>query len=136
MQVSSLSFLIPPIPFVFLHFSYPKNNPNPQSNTSLHRRGEISPPTRCQKINTTILPIPRTPECLLCLRLDKTVNDRVKEYTSNTNGTSKKLHGIKRLSKDKGNTNNNDDTLGSIGYRLSYGTLLFIVEHIICQDIG
>jgi len=55
-------------------------------------------------------------KCLLLLRLDKTVNNRVKEYTSNTNGTSKKLHGIKRLSKDKGYTDNNDDTLGSIGY--------------------
>ena len=40
-----------------------------------------------------------------------------------TNSTSKQLHEIKRFSKNKSYTNNNNDTLGGVGNTLSDGIL-------------
>lgn len=53
------------------------------------------------------------------LALDEVVNDGVEEDSSNSDTATDQLDGGKRLSQDKGNTNNDDDTLGSVGDGLS-----------------
>mmetsp|Transcript_10810 Transcript_10810/g.31475 ORF Transcript_10810/g.31475 Transcript_10810/m.31475 type:complete len:419 (+) Transcript_10810:194-1450(+) len=50
------------------------------------------------------------------------VNDGVQQDSSNSNGASEQLDGVEGFSEDKGNTNNDDDTLGGVGNGLRDGT--------------
>lgn len=59
---------------------------------------------------------------LLRLGLDKAVNDGVEEDSTNADRATNQLHGVQRFSKDKGDTNNDNDTLGGVGNRLSDGS--------------
>lgn len=56
---------------------------------------------------------------LFLLALDELVNDRIEEDATNTDGTSKELHGIQALTQDKSNADDNNHTLGSVGNGLS-----------------
>mmetsp|Transcript_85406 Transcript_85406/g.167118 ORF Transcript_85406/g.167118 Transcript_85406/m.167118 type:complete len:254 (+) Transcript_85406:60-821(+) len=49
----------------------------------------------------------------------KLINDRVQQHSSNSNGASNQLDGRQRFTQNKSNTNNDNDTLGSVGNRLS-----------------
>ena len=60
--------------------------------------------------------------CLL--RFDKLVDDTVKKDTSNTNRATQKLDGVEGFSQNKSNTDNDNDTLGSIGNTLSHSSSL------------
>ena len=55
---------------------------------------------------------------LLLLRLDKVVNDGIKEYTANTDTAPEKLHEIEGFAEDDGNTDDDNNTLGRVGHRL------------------
>jgi hypothetical protein len=56
-------------------------------------------------------------------RLDNVVNDGIEEYSSNSNSTSDELQWIQRFAEDDGNSNDDDDTFGGVGYGLGYGVL-------------
>ncbi len=58
-----------------------------------------------------------------CLGLDNVVNDGIQKYSRNAYAATEQLHEIKRFSKDKSHTNNNNDTLGGVGDTLSDGIL-------------
>ena len=56
---------------------------------------------------------------LVLLALDELINDRIEEDATNTDGTSKELHGVQTLTQDKSNANDHNHTLGSVGNGLS-----------------
>ena len=58
----------------------------------------------------------------LLLLGNKTVDDGVEENSSNSDRASDQLQRVEGLSHDKGDTDDNNDTLGSVGDRLSDGT--------------
>mmetsp|Transcript_9247 Transcript_9247/g.18748 ORF Transcript_9247/g.18748 Transcript_9247/m.18748 type:complete len:312 (+) Transcript_9247:118-1053(+) len=52
------------------------------------------------------------------LGLDNVVDDGIEEDSANSDGATEKLDGVKRLSKDESDTDDNNDTLGSVSNRL------------------
>ena len=54
--------------------------------------------------------------------LDEVVNDGVKEDSSNSNSASEELDGVQGLSKDDGDSDNDNDALGRVGDGLRDGT--------------
>mmetsp|Transcript_11420 Transcript_11420/g.25427 ORF Transcript_11420/g.25427 Transcript_11420/m.25427 type:complete len:299 (+) Transcript_11420:206-1102(+) len=60
----------------------------------------------------------------LILGLDKVVNDRVQEDSSNTDGATNQLDGGEGFSQDQRDTDNDNHTLGSVGNRLGHSTSL------------
>ena len=66
----------------------------------------------------------RVPDMICLFRLDKLVDDTVEEDTSNTNRATQKLDGVEGFSQNKGNTDDDNHTLGSVGNTLGYGSSL------------